>query len=89
MIPSTTSSFISYELTEEEQKIGSSFNAEQQAVIQNLLASYAEEYMTLAINIEDVTIDAANRRAYNKGAIAALKYLLENNSSVLTIVEGE
>lgn len=76
---SQQSSFIKYELTAEEFITGTHLSLETRAVVQNLIADYAEEMITL-------TYDPSNPQRFLQaeaelqGKIGILKYLLSLES---------
>lgn len=77
---STQSSFVKYELDEVETLSGFTFHEANRAVIQNLIADYAEEFMTIALRADGtehvLSLEERLRIAETRGAFAALKYLL-------------
>ena len=78
MIVNTNSTFIKYDLTDDEIKSGRTFSTEQRAVIQNLISDLAEEKVSLTYN-PDEPLKFAQREAELAGQIGILKYLLEIN----------
>jgi hypothetical protein len=82
MLANLSSSFITYNLTPAQVAAGSTFTLDQRFVIQNLIASAAEEKIAL-------TFDPSNpnsfiqREAELMGQIGILKYLLSLESSNL------
>jgi hypothetical protein len=84
MSPNINSSFLKFNLSEEEHKAGAVFTMSNRAVIQNLIADAAEEKIAL-------TFDPLNpqsfiqREAELTGQIGILKYLLSLES---TLPEG-
>lgn len=82
MLPSLTSTFIKYNLSETERKAGSVFSTEQRAVIQNIIADTAEEKIALTFD-PDHSLQFAQREAELTGQIGILKYLLELENEVI------
>ena len=80
MIPSISSSFIKYELSLDEMKVGASLSKETRAVIQNLIADAAEEKVSLTFDPTQPHI-FQQREAELTGQIGILKHLLELQSS--------
>lgn len=70
------SSFLSFELTPEEELAAYEFNDCQMAGIQNQLAGYAEDLLKVVHETDDLSLVGAKKLAYTKGAIDALKHLL-------------
>lgn len=70
------SSFVSFELTGEEEAAAYEYNDCQIAGIQNLIAGYAEELIKVVLETDEFSLDGAKKLAYTKGSIDALKYLL-------------
>lgn len=79
MIPNLSSSFITYELTPEQHKAGSTFSYDQRAVIQNLIGGIAEEKLTLTFDPQNPQA-FIQREAELAGQLGILKYLLSLNS---------
>lgn len=81
MRPNIDSSFISFDLTPAQVVAGSTFTVDQRAVIQNYIASAAEEKVAL-------TFDPTNpqqfiqREAELMGQIGILKLLLSLESTI-------
>lgn len=75
-----TSSFLSYELTEDEMREGSTFSISQRAVIQNQIAAIAEEKIALTFDPSNPLV-FTQREAELTGQIGILKYLLELEST--------
>lgn len=71
-------SFSSYNLTEEDIIEGSILTNLQLQVIQNLLATKAEEKLALEYNI-DKPNEFIQQEAYHKGAIDLLRYLIDQS----------
>lgn len=76
MKASILSSFISFELTPEEEIAAFSFNDCQVAGIQNQVAAKAEELVQMHLEIDQQSLDGQKKLAYTKGYIEAMKYLL-------------
>lgn len=74
-----SNSFTSYELTEEQVLQGSVFNVLQKQVLQNHLATFAEEKLAL-----DYTPEAKDqflqKEAYLKAKIDLVRYLLDSST---------
>lgn len=70
------SSFISFELTNEEELLAYEYTELQMAGLQNELASSAEKLITVIMETDDLSLDGAKKLAYTKGQIDILKYLL-------------
>ena len=74
-----SNSFTSYELTEEQVLQGSIFNVLQKQVLQNHLATFAEEKLAL-----DYTPEAKDqflqKEAYLKAKIDLVRYLLDSST---------
>ena len=74
-----SNSFTSYELTEEQVLQGSIFNILQKQVLQNHLATFAEEKLAL-----DYTPEAKDqflqKEAYLKAKIDLVRYLLDSST---------
>lgn len=81
MIPSLTSSFLSYNLSSQEVREGSKFTLQQRAVIQNMIADIAEEKITLSFDPEHPLV-FQQREAELTGQIGILKYLLDLEASL-------
>lgn len=80
MIPSPGSSFIKYELSNDELKAGVVFSPESRAVMQNLIADAAEEKISLTFDPTQPHI-FQQREAELTGQISILKYLLDLQST--------
>jgi hypothetical protein len=81
MLANTKSSFISYTLTQDELAVGSQFNPEQRAVMQNIIADLAEE--KIALKYDPVNPQQfLQREAELTGQIGILKYLLDLQSTM-------
>jgi hypothetical protein len=78
MIVNTNSTFIKYDLTDDEIRAGRTFSPEHRAIIQNLISDLAEEKVSLTYN-PDEPLKFAQREAELAGQIGILKYLLEIN----------
>lgn len=79
MTPKITSSFLSFNLSPEDAKQGSTFNLQQKAVIQNIIADLAEEKITLKFDPLN-PLAFQQREAELAGQIGILKYLLDLES---------
>lgn len=75
------SSFVSYDLTEVEQRSAYTYNEAQLAGIQNQLAAAAEELLRAPVEVDDTSIEGIKKRAYLQGQIALAKFLLELHDS--------
>ena len=80
-------SFNRYELSQQEQEAGSAFTLSNQAVIQNLLASCAEEKLHLVLDPQNVTA-YAQQEAYLRGQLDILRHLLDLSQFSLTAVSS-
>lgn len=89
MTPSTRSSFLGYEMSEEEIKQAYSYSELQRAGIQNLIADAAEELLTAPLSENDTDIVAIKRRALLQGQIGILKYLLELHETTKDQTQGD
>lgn len=69
-------SFNRYELTEQEMEAGRAFSLTQKAVIQNLVASVAEEKLRLVLDPQNLTA-YAQQEAYLRGQLDILCHLLD------------
>lgn len=76
------SSFISFELTQEEELLAFTYNECQMAGIQNELASCAEELVKVVMETDELSLDGAKKLAYTKGKIDILKYLLAMGDTI-------
>lgn len=76
-----TSPFISYILTEEEQRQGSILNSYQKQVIQNLLAQYATDKMILKYDTKD-PMQSIQTEAILMGQIGVLQHLLATSAAL-------
>ena len=70
------SSFISFELSPEEELAAFTFNDCQIAGIQNYLASQAEDLLKVTLEVDELSLDDIKKRAYTKGCINTAKYFL-------------
>lgn len=77
MKASILSSFISFELTQEEETAAYTFNDCQIAGIQNMIAAYAEDILRVSVDMDELSVEAQKKLAYTKGNIASLKFLLD------------
>jgi len=82
MKASLMSSFIAFELNEEEELAAFAYNDCQIAGIQNELSSCAEELLKVIMETDEVSLDGAKKMAYTKGQIDILKYLLARGDSI-------
>ena len=80
-IINNSSSFLSYHLTPAQEAAGSTFTLDQKAVIQNLIASAAEEKIALTFDPTNRSI-FIQREAELTGQIGILKYLLSLESII-------
>lgn len=80
-------SFTTYALTEEDALTGSVFTPLQKQVLNNHLASLAEEKLTLEF---DVNNDKSfiQQEAYKTGQIKLLQYLLDNSQANQELLEN-
>lgn len=69
-------SFTSYDLTPEEVQIGSIFTGLQKQVLQNYLATYAEERLQLDFDPLNPH-NFAQQEAEKKGVIQFIQYILQ------------
>lgn len=69
-------SFNRYQLSEEEQRAGAAFSLSNQAVIQNLIATCAEEKLHLTLDTQNISA-YAQQEAYLRGQIDILRHLLD------------
>jgi hypothetical protein len=70
------SSFHCFELTTEEEIQAYTYNDCQVAGIQNLIAAAAEEIVSVALEADQLSLEAQKKLAYTKGQIDILKTLL-------------
>ena len=80
-------SFNRYELNEDEQRAGQALSLSNQAVIQNLIATIAEEKLHLVLDANNITA-FAQQEAYLRGQLDILRHILDL-SSINTIPSGE
>lgn len=73
--PNLTSSFISYNLTEDEALFGSILSMGQKQCIQNQISNLAEQRITLEYT-PDAPMKFVQQDAALQGQIVALKYLI-------------
>lgn len=88
MIMNAESSFVSYQLTEEEFNDGSAFTVTQRAVLQNLLSEAAEEKVALTFDPKNPE-GFVQQEAELQGKIGILKYLLSLNPPVVHNSESQ
>ena len=74
-------SFSTFQLDEDEVLQGSMFTISQLQVLQNNLASYAEERLAQEYNPAS-PMQFIQQEAFNKGAMAALSFLIENSNAL-------
>ena len=72
-------SFNRYELSDDEIKAGQAFTLSNQAVIQNLVATIAEEKLHLVLDATNITA-YAQQEAYLRGQLDILRHLLDLSS---------
>ena len=82
MIADIKSSFISFDLTPEEEREGYKFNDCQVAVIQNLLAACAEDLVKVLLTNDRNSLEEQVKLAYTKGQIDGYKCLLARSESM-------
>ena len=73
IIPHT---FNRYELSDEELRAGQALTFSNQAVIQNLIATIAEQKLQLVLDPQNIT-DFAMQEAFLRGQIDILQHLLD------------
>lgn len=76
------SSFISYDLTDLEYRAAHTYNEAQLAGLQNQLAAAAEEMLKAPLDGDDTSIESIKKRAYLRGQVDSLKYLLSLHDSI-------
>ncbi len=81
-------SFNRYQLSEEEQRAGAAFSLSNQAVIQNLIATCAEEKLHLTLDTKDIN-GYAQQEAYLRGQIDILRHLLDLSQFSQTAVSPQ
>lgn len=69
-------SFNRYDLSQQEQEAGSAFTLSNQAVLQNLLATTAEEKLHLVLDPQNITA-YAQQEAYLRGQLDILRHILD------------
>lgn len=74
--------FTEYELTLEEQQLGSVFSGNQLAVLKNLLANAVQQRLRLDFTPTDV-IGFAQNEALIKGQISILEFLIDTHESTM------
>lgn len=67
-----------YDLTDQEQTVGSIFTQEQMYVLQNLLADLSEEKINLKVDSASFN-SYIQQEAELQGKIGIIKYLIENS----------
>lgn len=72
--------FFSYQLTEDQQRVGAQLTPENNYVIQNLISDLAEEKLNLIFTPND-PMAFALRNAELQGQIDILKMLIEQSAS--------
>lgn len=90
---SMESSFTAFELTEQEQVSGYTFNEANRAVIQNLLSTAAEEFLAVGLQGDGaeliLSLDEKLRVAELRGQIGILKFLLRASDAIKEEVEAK
>lgn len=76
MIASIMSSFVSFELSPEEENAAYSYNDCQVAGIQNMIAAAAEDIVRISLEVDELSLEEQKKLAYTRGQIAILKTLL-------------
>lgn len=76
------SSFISFELTTDEEREAFKYNDNQVAGIQNYIAAAAEELVQALITNDRNSLEEQVRLAYTKGQIDILKTLLARSDAI-------
>lgn len=76
MIVDMKSSFVAFSLTLQEEVDAYTYNDQQIAGIQNLIAAGAEEIVSVALTEDQLSLEAQKKLAYTKGQIDILKLLL-------------
>lgn len=82
------SSFISFELSPQEEIEAYKYNDCQIAGIQNLIAAAAEEIVSISINSDQLSLEEQKKLAYTKGQIAILKTLLSRADVIKEAIEA-
>ncbi len=87
---SRASSFTAYDLTEQEQRSGYTFNEANRAVIQNLISAAAEDFVAVGMGCttEILTLEERLRIAKLQGQVEILKYLLQAADTIKEEVEA-
>ena len=75
-----TNSFTTFELSEADALCGSIFTAMQKRVLHNLLATYAEEKLVLAFDVNNPNV-FIQEEACVRGKIELLQYILANSDA--------
>lgn len=86
--PKTDSSFICYNLSQEEEMQGRMLSYEQELVIQNEIAVYAEEKVALVYDVNKDPIVFAVSVAALDAKLEVLKFLLMVSQQVKSEVEA-
>ena len=73
-------SFNRYQLSEEETAAGRALSLASQAVIQNLIATVAEEKLHLVLDPQNITA-YSQQEAYLRGQIDILSFLIDQATS--------
>lgn len=79
-------SFNRYQMTVEEQRAGQALSLSNQAVIQNLIATIAEEKLHLVLDANNITA-YAQEEAYLRGQLDILRHVLDLSQT--SIPSGE
>lgn len=87
---STSSSFTAYELTEQEQRSGYTFNEANRAVIQNLISAAAEEFVAVGMQCttKELSIEERLRVSHLQGQVHILRHLLQSADATKEEVEA-
>ena len=85
IIPHT---FNRYELNDEELRAGQALTISNKAVIQNLIATIAEQKLQLVLDPQNIT-DFAMQEAFLRGQIDILQHLLDLSQISLIPFSGE
>ena len=93
MYISADSSFIKFDLEKAEELAGYDFHAANRAIIQNHIAEFAEDFISLSFRGAGseltLTLDERLKIEYTRGAIAALKHLLSSADSMREEIQAE
>ena len=84
MLSPEINSFGSFNLTEEELKVGQSFNFLQVAWIQNLKALAAQDILNKRDEVPELYEQMRLERAYSNGQLAILDHILETAAKRLS-----